>query len=76
MVWCRDATASSFVPKFRGEVFTHFQAVAVKYHSSMRNRWACQDEFFVNKPLVVKENDEHALDFVLRLSRFSQSQRV
>jgi hypothetical protein len=25
------------MPKFRGEVFTHFQAVAVKYHSSKRN---------------------------------------
>jgi hypothetical protein len=25
----------------------------------------CQDEFFVNNPLDVKENDEHALDFAL-----------
>jgi hypothetical protein len=24
---------------------------------------ACQDEFFVNNPLDVKESDEHALDF-------------
>jgi hypothetical protein len=24
---------------------------------------ACQDEFFLNNPLDVKENDEHALDF-------------
>jgi hypothetical protein len=35
-VRCRDATASSFVAKVRGEVFAHFQAVAVKPHSSMR----------------------------------------
>jgi hypothetical protein len=26
---------------------------------------ACQDEFFVNNPLDVKENDDHALDFAL-----------
>jgi hypothetical protein len=32
---------------------------------------ACQDEFFVNNPLDVKENDEHALDFALHLSPFS-----
>jgi hypothetical protein len=29
----------------------------------------CQDEFFVNNPLDVKENDEHALGFVIHLSR-------
>jgi hypothetical protein len=29
---------------------------------------ACQDEFFVNNPLDVKENDEHAVDFALQLS--------
>jgi hypothetical protein len=37
MVRCRNATASSFVAKFRGDVFAHFHAVAVKRHSSMRN---------------------------------------
>jgi hypothetical protein len=36
-VRCRDATASSFVAKVRGEVFAHFHAVAVKRHNSMRN---------------------------------------
>jgi hypothetical protein len=30
---------------------------------------ACQNEFFVNNPLDVKENDEHAFDFALHLSR-------
>jgi hypothetical protein len=34
---------------------------------------ACQDEFFVNIPNDVKENDEHALDFALHLSRLSRS---
>jgi hypothetical protein len=29
---------------------------------------ACQDEFFVNIPLDVKESDEHALDIALHLS--------
>jgi hypothetical protein len=30
---------------------------------------ACQDKFFVNNPLDVKENYEHAPDFTFRLSR-------
>jgi hypothetical protein len=30
---------------------------------------AHQDEFFVNNPLDVKENDEHSPDFALRLSQ-------
>jgi hypothetical protein len=38
MVRCRDATAISFVPKVRSEVFEHFHAVAEKRLSSMRNR--------------------------------------
>jgi hypothetical protein len=37
MVHCHDATASSFVAKVRGEEFTHFHAVTVKRHSSIRN---------------------------------------
>jgi hypothetical protein len=36
-VRCRDATASSFVAKVRGEVFAHFHAVVVKRHCSVRN---------------------------------------
>jgi hypothetical protein len=32
------------------------------------DRFACQDEFFVNSPLDVKENGEHALDFAFCLS--------
>jgi hypothetical protein len=34
-VHCRDATASSFVAKVQGKVFTHFHAVTVKCHSSI-----------------------------------------
>jgi hypothetical protein len=36
-VRCRDATPSSIAPKVRGEVFSHFHAIAVKIHSSMRD---------------------------------------
>jgi hypothetical protein len=36
-VRCRDATANIFVGRLRGEVFTNFDAVAVKRHSSTRN---------------------------------------
>jgi hypothetical protein len=36
-VHCHDATASSYVAKVRGEVFTHFHAVAVKLCSNMQN---------------------------------------
>jgi hypothetical protein len=36
-VRCRDATASSFVAKVRGEVFAHFHALAVKRLNGMRN---------------------------------------
>jgi hypothetical protein len=65
-VRCRDATASSFVDKVQGEVFARFHAVAVKCHSSVRN---CEDEFFMISSLDVEENDEHALDFTLHVSR-------
>jgi hypothetical protein len=34
---------------------------------------ACQDEFFVNNLLYVKENDEHALGFALHLSRLNRT---
>jgi hypothetical protein len=36
-VRCRDTTAGSLAAKVRGGVFQHFHAVAVNYHSSMRN---------------------------------------
>jgi hypothetical protein len=36
-VLCHDATASSFFTKVWGNVFTHFHAIAVNRHSSMRN---------------------------------------
>jgi hypothetical protein len=37
---------------------------------------AYQGEFLVNNPLDVKENDEHALDFPLHLSRPFQSRQI
>jgi hypothetical protein len=36
-VCCHEATASSFITKVWVELFAHFHAVAVKWHSSMRN---------------------------------------
>jgi hypothetical protein len=30
---------------------------------------ACQDEFFMNNPPDIKQNDEHAIEFALHLSR-------
>jgi hypothetical protein len=37
---------------------------------------ACQGGFFVTNPLDVKENDEHALDFVLGESGLSNGRIV
>jgi hypothetical protein len=34
---CREETASSFVAKARGEVFTYFHVATIKCHGSMRN---------------------------------------
>jgi hypothetical protein len=42
-VRCRDATASSFVAKFIGEIFMRIDFLA------------CQNKFFMNNPLDVKE---------------------
>jgi hypothetical protein len=37
---------------------------------------ACQEEFFVNNPLDVKEDDEHAPDVALHLSRLLRSRQI
>jgi hypothetical protein len=52
---CHDATAGSFVAKVRGEVFAHFQPIAVERHSSMRNCLACQHEFYGTIPFMSKK---------------------
>jgi hypothetical protein len=68
-VCCHDATATSFAAKVRGEVFAYFHAVAVNVTAVCGiDCLACQDIFFVNNPLNVKQNDEHALYFALHLS--------
>jgi hypothetical protein len=52
-----------------GEVFAHFHKVAMKVTVEFgMGHLTCQDEFFVNNPLDVKENDKHDLDFALHLS--------
>jgi hypothetical protein len=63
---CHDATASSSIAKVRGEVFAHFHAATIKVAVVCTiGCLAYQDKLFVNNPLDVKENYEHALDFAL-----------
>jgi hypothetical protein len=52
MVRCRDATAISFIANVRGEVFSHLHIAVVSGIDCL----ACQDKFFANNPLDVKEN--------------------
>jgi hypothetical protein len=61
---CYDETTSSFVAKFRCEIFQQFYAVAIERHSSL----ASQDEFLIRKPL-----DDNEKDFDLYLSRVLRS---
>jgi hypothetical protein len=69
-VCCYTATGS-FVAKVQGEIFSQFDAVSAKVTVVCRiDCLACQDKFFMNNPLKVKENGEHSLDFALHLSRF------
>jgi hypothetical protein len=61
MVRCHDATTSSFVAKVQGEVFAYFHAVTVKRNVVCGiDCLACQDEFFMNNPLDIKENAEYS----------------
>jgi hypothetical protein len=59
-------------PKF-GAKSSHVSRSRRKTSQRIRNGVfglpACQDEFFVNSPLDLKENYEHALDFALHLFR-------
>jgi hypothetical protein len=69
-VRCRDATARSCVTKVRGKVFAHFHAFDVKVTEVCGiDCLAYQDEFFVNNPFGVKENNEHVLECAFHLSR-------
>jgi hypothetical protein len=72
MVRCRDATVSYLSPKFGAKSSHNFtkspwNATTVCGIDSL----AYQNKFFLNNPLDIKENYEHALDFALRLSPFS-----
>jgi hypothetical protein len=59
---CRDTTVSSYAAKVRGEVFAHFQSVAVEVTAVCgTGGFTCQDELIVDNPIDVKENGEHAL---------------
>jgi hypothetical protein len=77
VVLCRDATVSSFVAKVCAEVFSCFHAVTMKRPCSMEiDCLACQDKFFVNNRLAMRENNEHSLDFALHQSRFFRPRLV
>jgi hypothetical protein len=61
----------------RGHVLAHVHAVAVKRHSSMRSRlFGLPGRTLCEQSLDVKENDAHALDVALRLSRLFRSRWV
>jgi hypothetical protein len=76
-VSCRDATARSFVAKFRVEIFAHFHAVVMKGHSNMRNwKFGLPGRILCEQSLYINENDEHALDSAFRLSRLFRSRWV
>jgi hypothetical protein len=56
-------------PKFGSKcshIFTQ-SPYSITVMCGMSVRPACQDEFFENNPLDVKENDDHALDFTFHL---------
>jgi hypothetical protein len=56
--------------KFAAKSFAYFHVVAVNVTLVCGiDCFVCQDEFFVNNPLDVNENYEHALDFAIHLSR-------
>jgi hypothetical protein len=72
-VRCRDATVSSLSPKFEKSSHIFTQSPQNFTIVCGIDCLACQDEFLLNNPLDVKENDEHALDFALHLSRLFRS---
>jgi hypothetical protein len=73
---CSIATASSSVAKVQVEVFAHFHEGAAERRSTIRNCVVYDDEFFVNNPVDVKENDELVVGYSLRLSRPFRSRRI
>jgi hypothetical protein len=65
-----SAAVSSLVTKVQCEGFAHSQGATVKAIVVCGIDYlACQGKFLVDKPLYVKENDEHALT-ILGLSEF------
>jgi hypothetical protein len=74
--WCvvMKQQSAPLSPKFMVKSLHIFTQSPQKITVECRiNCLACQDEFFVNIPLDVKENEQHALEFALQLSRLFQS---
>jgi hypothetical protein len=56
MMHCCGATASSFVAKVQGEVFSQFHAITTEHQGICGiDCLAFLDQFFVNTPLNVRE---------------------
>jgi hypothetical protein len=71
LLWCNSQCLS---PKFRAKslhIFTQSPKI-VKIVCGI-DLLACQDKLFMNNPLDIKENVEHALDFAVHLSHFFRS---
>jgi hypothetical protein len=70
----RDETANSLSQTFAVKSLHIFmQSPKIVTIVCRNDCLACQDEFFVNSPLDIKENYEHALDFAHHLSHLSRS---
>jgi hypothetical protein len=67
--WCNIIMNSQFFCRqSSGQILAYFHAFDLKVTVVCGiDSLASQDEFFVNNPLNVKENDEHSLDFALHL---------
>jgi hypothetical protein len=60
MVYCRDATASTFVAKVRVEILTR----------ATRSRFTAEETSNLTQPFYIKENNKHPHDFVFHESCF------
>jgi hypothetical protein len=67
-VRCCDATASYFVAKVRGEVFAHFNAVAVERNSSMRTVWPTGESLLWTVTFLSKKMMSMLLTFFICLA--------
>jgi hypothetical protein len=78
-IWERGLSSCNnqlFCRRSSGRSLLTFTSSRRKSYGTVRNWVSCQGKSFVNNPLKVKENDEHALDFALTQSRLFGSRWV